>query len=195
MFSAGCGSGGSAQICLINVDGSNFKELTNGNCNYFPKWSADGNKIVFESQYNDGTDGNYAIYIINFDGSNLKYITNRSTSDEMPSWSPDGTKIVFASRSSTISSNNYQLYEMNSDGSNVTRLTNDSYHDDYPSWAPGNSITPCTVTNPASNISINSACLNGNLVDLGVAANVTTSFEWGTDTNYTEGNIPTTPET
>jgi len=51
---------------------------------------------------------------------------------------------------------------------------------------------PSVITNDATNITTNSATLNGNLGDVGTASTVDVSFEWGPDTSY--GN-ETTPET
>jgi len=43
---------------------------------------------------------------------------------------------------------------------------------------------PQVTTNPADNITTNSAVLNGTLGDLGTAAQVTVFFEWGMDVSY-----------
>jgi hypothetical protein len=48
-------------------------------------------------------------------------------------------------------------------------------------------VPPFVSTNDASDITINSATLNGNLTDMGNATSVQVSFEWGLDANY--GNV------
>ena len=53
--------------------------------------------------------------------------------------------------------------------------------------------TPSIVTNVASNVTINTATLNGNLTTLGNISPVTVSFDWGTDTSYSGGNIVCIP--
>ncbi len=52
-------------------------------------------------------------------------------------------------------------------------------------------VLPAVTTNDATDITISSATLNGNLDDLGAAGTVNVSFEWGLTTSY--GN-ETTPE-
>jgi hypothetical protein len=54
-------------------------------------------------------------------------------------------------------------------------------------------VVPTVVTSPPTNLTQNSARLNGNLTDRGSAETVTVSFNWGTDTNYTGGNVSGVP--
>jgi len=132
---------GLADIYIMNVDGSNQTRLTyNKNVvDWYPSWSYDGSKIVFESR--DPLSGSGGeIYIINSDGSNQTRLTNIDEDNYpsySPSWSPDGSKIVFSSgrenpdvRFEFIAG----IFVMDADGSNKTRLTNGV---DYsPSWSP-----------------------------------------------------------
>jgi len=56
------------------------------------------------------------------------------------------------------------------------------------------SISPPSVTtNPTSNVTANGATLNGSLTTLGSTSPVNVSFDWGTDTSYTGGNIAGNP--
>ena len=57
-------------------------------------------------------------------------------------------------------------------------------------------LAPIVTTNPADNITSNSATLNGNLTAMGIATSVTVSFEWGNTTSYgneTPAEILTAP--
>ncbi len=53
--------------------------------------------------------------------------------------------------------------------------------------------SPTVTTNDASNVNLSSACLNGNLDDLGTAASANVSFEWGETTGGPYPN-ETTPQ-
>ena len=65
---------------------------------YDPKWSPDGESVVFYSNY----DGDYEIYIIGRDGNDLNKVTDNEISDTAPSWSPDGNKILFKSNKQVL---------------------------------------------------------------------------------------------
>ncbi len=77
---------GNDEICVINADGSDLKNLTNNIENETnPSWSPDGKKIIFASTTREK---NWEIYIMNADGSERKNITNNPAEDFEPSWSP-----------------------------------------------------------------------------------------------------------
>jgi len=123
---------GTAQIFIVNADGSGFKQLTNtaGNSKNYPKWSPDGTKIAFSSVVI-----NEAIFVMNADGSNVRQLTNGNPgSDRRPVWSPDGSKIAFLSSRDGADS---KIYVMNADGSNVTPLSsNPKAAGTHLSWSP-----------------------------------------------------------
>jgi len=78
-------------VYVMLADGSNPTQLTNGSFNdYSPGWSADGTKIMFDSD-RDG-DGSREIYIMNaVDGSNLKIVTNfPNKEDVQANWKGSG---------------------------------------------------------------------------------------------------------
>ena len=54
-------------------------------------------------------------------------------------------------------------------------------------------ISPLVLTNATTTITDNEAIISGNLTTLGTAGTVTVSFDWGTDTNYTGGNVTADP--
>jgi TolB protein len=77
-----------------------------------PKWSPDGEQIVFISS----REGNREIYLMNKDGSDIKRLTNTFASESNPCFSPDGSKILFRSNRDGVN----QIYIMNKDGSGQT---------------------------------------------------------------------------
>ena len=52
---------------------------------------------------------------------------------------------------------------------------------------------PAVTTSAASSVTTSGATLNGSLTTLGSTSPVTVSFDWGTDTSYTDGNIAGNP--
>jgi dipeptidyl aminopeptidase/acylaminoacyl peptidase len=92
---------GSAQIWVMNADGSEQTQLTHGLGGRFPDanvpcWSLDGKLITFwaghESRYGD-------IWVMEPDGKNPRRITQTkvpANSDD-PHWSPDRTKVIYGS--------------------------------------------------------------------------------------------------
>jgi TolB protein len=103
---------GSAEIYVVNADGSNVTNLTNHPANdSFPAWSPDGTRIAFVSD----RDENQEIYLMNADGSNQTRLTDSPYYDDWPVWSPNGTRIAFFNRQG--------LQVINADGSDLTLVT------------------------------------------------------------------------
>lgn len=68
---------GWSHIGAMNVDGSNFRELTDyasGEMGESPCWSPDGTKIVY-TRFGYGGDNNGRLWIMNADGSNKHQLT------------------------------------------------------------------------------------------------------------------------
>src|SRR5215217_6691199 len=119
-----------AEICTMNPNGQGVDSLTNNSAgDSSPAWSADGNKIAFESN----RDGNYEIYTMNANGQGVDRLTNNPKIDGTPAWSPDGNKIAFGSDRD----GNFEIYTMNPSGQGLDRLTNNSAGAADPNWSPG----------------------------------------------------------
>lgn len=56
-----------------------------------PKYSPDGNKIAFVSDF---SGGKHQLCVMNLDGSNPKQVSNEATVHGAPAWLADGTKLV-----------------------------------------------------------------------------------------------------
>ncbi len=94
---------GSAEIWVMNADGTGQTQLTHGLGGRFPDanvpcWSLDGKLITFwaghESRYGD-------VWVMEPDGKNPRRITQTTVpaNSDDPHWSPDRTKIIYGSGS------------------------------------------------------------------------------------------------
>jgi Tol biopolymer transport system component len=80
-----------------------------------PRWSPDGNQIVFDSR----AEGNADIYVVSVDGGSPKRLTNDPTEDVVPSWSSNGRSIYFASRRT----GRFEIWKMAASGGDATQVT------------------------------------------------------------------------
>jgi len=82
-----------SDIFVIDTDGSNQLSfpvrLPGGGCEYEPRWSPDGTKVVFAVESAENATG---VWIANADGSNPVRI---SADGREPFWSPGGGYVVF----------------------------------------------------------------------------------------------------
>lgn len=115
----------SAEIWVINADGSGKTRLTNPGADvedYNPTWSPNGNRIAFHREKWNTDRCN--IFIVNSDGTGLTNITSGGGADTYnydPDFSPDGSKIVYGHE--TISTEELRLMNPNGSGQQ-TLLTN-----------------------------------------------------------------------
>ncbi len=115
-------------VFTMNPDGSDRVALTTDPGNERrPKYSADGERIVFERRPEGST--NNQIWVMNHDGTAQTQITNgASASDSEPMFSPDGSRIAFERR--PTAGGRAQIYVVDADGANVVQLT-------FPGPGPG----------------------------------------------------------
>ena len=121
---------------MVDADGANLHRLTGpGRGNWHPRWSRDGEKIIFSSnRKSERRSEQPQICVMDADGSNVRQLTKDARPALRPYWSPDGKRIVFMSTSGGDSKDwkNYGLYVMDADGSNVRSLgVNNAGH---PAW-------------------------------------------------------------
>ncbi|HEX5941531.1 MAG TPA: DUF5050 domain-containing protein [Anaerolineales bacterium] len=97
------------QICLMNADGSDRKQLTDFEAtSFYPSLSPDGDTIYFSSRQT----GNYEIYSMNLRGRGLRRITGGIGGLYAPERSEE--RIVFANNSDGAQ----RIWVMRSDGKN-----------------------------------------------------------------------------
>ena len=122
---SGQGSLGKAKIVLMNMDGSNEVDLTDGTFfDTLPYCNPQGTKIVFARISMSGTTRNSEVMLINVDGSGLTNLTaDVADPCNCPHWSWDGTRICY-DRSTTPAGGGIDgdLYMMDADGSNKTMV-------------------------------------------------------------------------
>lgn len=118
-------------ISLLNVSTGEVKRVTNNSNGYgveSPRWSPEGDQIVFASD----ADGDFDIYVMDVGNGDFTDLTNNSWDDYCPAYSPDGRKIAFTS----AKDENIDIYVMDLSDLIPIRLTDDSGTDEYPTWSP-----------------------------------------------------------
>jgi len=166
LLMAGCGStsgdggliavssdqDGDWDIVVVELDrGIALPLSVNRAFDWGPKWSPDGSRLAFTSDFVSGEieqvfiieegstrtisqeiTGHQEIVLMAADGSDVERVTNSPSTDSSPSWSPDGTKLAFTSDRG----GNLDVYVMDVDGSNVVQLTDHPGTDSEPVWSP-----------------------------------------------------------
>ena len=123
---------GSEEIYAMNVDGSNFRQLTStGGFKSYPAVSPDGRFVVFTSGLIEATELT-SLVRINADGTGLKHLTDSTRLDYQPTWSSNGGEIAF----STTRDGNNEIYVMSADGSRPRNVTRNSHVDYDAAWSP-----------------------------------------------------------
>jgi len=121
--------GDDAEICVMDADGANARQLTYNDCDDFePVWLPDGEHIGWSS----AASGSGDIYVMRADGSDIVQITDTAADNVYPHWSPDGSRIAFCSNRT----GNWEIYVMNADGTGEEQLTFTNAFNGAPKWSP-----------------------------------------------------------
>lgn len=129
-------------VFRMNADGSGLAQITFTSPNtlpqVWPRWSPDGSRIVYESQFACCVIGNREIHTMNPDGSGDVRLTSNAVWDGFPSWSPDGSLIVYDNDPSNTGLN-ADILRMDVNGGNVTQLTSSASGAQQPMYSPDGS--------------------------------------------------------
>jgi Tol biopolymer transport system component len=122
------------QIFVFNIAKQSYRQLTFEEENFYPRWSPDGKRIVYDSNLILPKKGN-VIWLMDPDGSNKKDISIHEVGEwRFPRWTPD-YKIVYS-----WALGDWNLFLMDSTGQNHKRLT-DKWVNIFPDVSPdGSSI-------------------------------------------------------
>lgn len=112
-------------ICSINIDGTNFKQMTTGE-NYYsvePAISSQYKRVIYASN----KDGNPDIFSMNLDGSDQINLTGSLDYDFSPQVSDSDNLIVFQRHVENNGSyGGPKIFKMGITGASITNLTKDS---------------------------------------------------------------------
>ncbi len=128
------------EIFVMNADGSGQTNLTNHpSWDGFPSWTADGNRIVFQTDRHataimvmDTVDMGFELYIMNANGSVQTRLTYAEGDDALPVCSPVGSTILYQSDEG----GDWEVCTIGTDGSAQTPLTSNVVADVAATWSP-----------------------------------------------------------
>ena len=128
-----------SELWTMNADGTNQQAL--GIKGSHPRWSPDGNEIVFTVFHRgDKTQGKNRFtetFIIDADGGNQRLLVStqhlQEKVDFLPVWSPDGSRVAFYSNRT----GDNDIFVIDVSGENLTNLTQSPKTSEIvPSWSP-----------------------------------------------------------
>jgi TolB protein len=124
--------GNDGEIYIMNVDGSNLRNLTNHPADDgLPAWSPDGQQIVFASNRHGNVAEHVELYVMRADGSAVRRLAKNQIGGH-PSWSKDGRSIAFVSPVER----SVQIFVMEVDGTHIRQLTHTKMTNWVPDWSP-----------------------------------------------------------
>ncbi len=144
---------GTFQIYLLNADGTGLLKLTdlkNGACQ--PRWSPDGEQIVFVSPCNPRNDTypGGRLFIMNQDGTDSSplHLPVNLEGDYDPDWSPDGKSIIYTS----VQTGRFQIFQYFIADGYTRNLSNSKSFDSNPVWSPDGRLIAFVRKTSASQI-------------------------------------------
>lgn len=96
--------------------------------NAYPRWSADGTKILYQSN----RAGKWQLFVLDLETGKNTALTDEKSNNNFPDWNTDNSRIAFVSDRD----GNEELYVMDADGSNPERLTGNPGRDIHPYFSP-----------------------------------------------------------
>lgn len=121
---------GSPQIYIADVDGTNFRKISNGPGESYcdrPTWSTPPlNQIAYTCR----GGGGYQIMLYDFENGSSKPISDGIGSNESPAFAPNGRHLAFVSDRT----GRQQIYTMHVDGTGLRQITRTGTNK-YPNWS------------------------------------------------------------
>ncbi|HAB51140.1 MAG TPA: hypothetical protein DCE80_03025 [Ignavibacteriales bacterium] len=129
------------ELFLMNTDGTNWKQLTNGIGTIGPRYSPDGATIAFFSNHENKQ---LEIYLMDTTGVNIRRLTNLNLEPKYAtlSWSPDGKKIVFES--------DFKIFVLDVLSLAVIQIPTNMRESETPEW--GNMVVTNVTTSNYQNV-------------------------------------------
>ena len=115
-------------IYKINVNTGDLQQLTDTGYNRFPKWSPDGDRLLFYSDRKEGND----LFLMKSNGNRVRRVRERRFGGGEPTWSPDGKQIAYTMTDLA----GVGIYIMTDEGQNNRRITPENTWSDNPAWSP-----------------------------------------------------------
>ena len=127
-FREGEGPGSTYNIYKINVNSGDLQQLTDTGYNRWPKWSPDGDRILFYSARKEGND----LFLMKSNGKRTRRVRERRFGGGHPTWSPDEKQIAY--RMTDLAG--VGIYIMTAAGQNNRRITRENTWAYHPTWSP-----------------------------------------------------------
>jgi Tol biopolymer transport system component len=116
-------------VYRLPLDGSPTPLIESTAVDWFPQYSPDGRRIVFES----GRTGAEEIWLAEASGSNSTRLTHGPGRHQgSPSWSPDGRTVAFDSRGQD---GHWDIWTIGVDGSGLRQVTRNPADENMPSFS------------------------------------------------------------
>jgi TolB protein len=140
---------GPDQAFLVNVDGSNLRELPNCPNLCDPEgdaWSTDGGMLAVDRAFGQtAANGefeitNVSIWVVKIDGTGLREVTKNPPGspfeDHRPVWSPDGKRLAFARTDHAADPPRTAIFTVAVDGTDLVQVTPWDLDASEPDWSP-----------------------------------------------------------
>jgi Tol biopolymer transport system component len=100
----------SADVYLMNADGSGVERITDDLANWAPQFSPDGQRLAVQVSRD--------VVVVDLADGSRTQLTHQPQNGMNPAWSPDGTRIAFV----TTRNGRAEIFTMNADGTDPRSL-------------------------------------------------------------------------